>query len=108
MDLSTILLVSPHTSKEELQFLYLEVYKQQKLPGLPPGEPELMEEVCLPLMTAKGETKEGTRGSSPAPSNGMSGPPGATPPRGRGTHSWTTNRGTLQMDDLEGQNDQDP
>ena len=39
-DLSTIQLVSPHTSKEELQSLYLEVYKQWRLPGLPPGEPE--------------------------------------------------------------------
>ena len=44
-DLFAIQLISPHTSKEELQSLYLEVYKQQRLPGSPPGEPELMEEV---------------------------------------------------------------
>ena len=42
-DLSAVQLVSPHTSKEELQSLYLEVYKQWRLPGSPPGEPELME-----------------------------------------------------------------
>ena len=45
VDLSAIQLVSPHTSKEELWSLYLEVYKQQRLPGLPPGEPELLEEI---------------------------------------------------------------
>ena len=45
MDLSAIQLVSPHTSKEELQSLYLEVYKQQRLPGSPTGEPDLMEEL---------------------------------------------------------------
>ena len=45
MDVSTIQLVGPQTSKEEIQSLYLEVYKQQRLPGSPPGEPELMEEV---------------------------------------------------------------
>ena len=32
-------------SKEELQSLYLEVYKQWRLPGSPPGEPELLEEI---------------------------------------------------------------
>ena len=45
-DLSAIQLVSPHASKEELQSLYLEVYKQHSLPGSLPGEPELMEEVA--------------------------------------------------------------
>ena len=42
-DLSAIQLVSPHTSKEELWSLYLKVYKQWRLPGSPPGEPELVE-----------------------------------------------------------------
>ena len=59
-DLSTIQLVSPHTSKEELQSLYLQVYKQQRLLGSLPGEPELMEEV---------ETKEGTRDSINIPAD---------------------------------------
>ena len=54
MALSAIQLVSPHTSKEELQSLYLEVYKQQKLPGLPPGEPELMEEVVSSFNDCQG------------------------------------------------------
>ena len=54
-DLSTIQLVSPHTSKEELQSLYLEVYKQWRLPGLPPGEPELMEEVVSSFDECQGQ-----------------------------------------------------
>ena len=45
VDLSAIQLVSPKTTKEEILSLYLEVYKQQRLPGPPPGEPELMQEV---------------------------------------------------------------
>ena len=45
VDISAIKLVGPQTSKEEIQSLYLEVYKLWRLPGSPPGEPELMEEV---------------------------------------------------------------
>ena len=45
MDLSAFQLVSPKTTKEEIVSLYLEVYKQQRLPGSPPREPELIEEV---------------------------------------------------------------
>ena len=54
-DLSAIQLVSPHTSKEELQSLYLKVYKQWRLPGLPPGEPELMEEVVSSFDDCQGQ-----------------------------------------------------
>ena len=39
VDLSAIHLVSPKTTKEEILSLYFEVYKQQRLPGTPPGEP---------------------------------------------------------------------
>ena len=35
----TVQLVGPQTSKEELQELYLEVYKLERLPRSPPGEP---------------------------------------------------------------------
>ena len=34
-DLSTVQLVSPKTTKEEILSLYQEVYKQQRLPGSP-------------------------------------------------------------------------
>ena len=40
-----IQLVWPETSKEELQELYLEVYKLHRLPRSPPGEPALLEEL---------------------------------------------------------------
>ena len=38
-------LVGPEMSKEELLELYLEVYKLHRLPGSPPGEPAILEEV---------------------------------------------------------------
>ena len=44
-DLSAIQPVSPETTKDEILSLYLEVYKQQRLPGSPPGELELTKEV---------------------------------------------------------------
>ena len=44
-----IQLVGPETSKEELQELYLEVYKLHRLPRSPPGEPVLLEEVLSSL-----------------------------------------------------------
>ena len=42
-------LVGPETSKEELQELYLEVYKLHRHPRSPPGEPALLEEVLSSL-----------------------------------------------------------
>ena len=44
-----IQLVGPETPKEELHDLYLEVYKLHRLPGSPPGEPVLLEEVLSSL-----------------------------------------------------------
>ena len=41
--------MGPETSKEELQELYLEVYKLHRLLGSPPGEPALLEEVLSSL-----------------------------------------------------------
>ena len=50
-----IQLVGPETSKEELQELYLEVYKLHRLPESPPGEPALLEEVLSSLKDHQGE-----------------------------------------------------
>ena len=50
----TIQLVGPETSKEELQELYLEVYKLHRLPRSPPGEPVLLEEVPSSLEDHQG------------------------------------------------------
>ena len=41
----TIQLVGLETSKEELLKIYLEVYKLHRLPGSPPGEPAILEEI---------------------------------------------------------------
>ena len=40
-----IQLVGPETTEEELLKIYLEVYKLHRLPGSPPGEPAIMEEI---------------------------------------------------------------
>ena len=45
----TVQLVGLKTSKEELQGLYLKVYKLHRLPGSLPGEPALPEEVLSSL-----------------------------------------------------------
>ena len=42
-------LVGPEMTKEELLELYLEVYKLHRLPGSPPGEPAILEEVLSSL-----------------------------------------------------------
>ena len=54
-DSSAIQLIGPKTTKEELLSLYLEVYKQQRLPGSPPGEPELTEEVMSSFKGCQGQ-----------------------------------------------------
>ena len=53
-----IYLVGPETSKEELQELYLEVYKLHRLPGSPPGEPSLLEEMLSSLKDHQGWSGE--------------------------------------------------
>ena len=40
-----IQLVGPETTKEELLEIYLEVYKLHRLPGSPPREPAILEEI---------------------------------------------------------------
>ena len=45
----TIQLVWPETSREELLDIYLEVYKLHRLPGSPPGEPAILEEVSATI-----------------------------------------------------------
>ena len=49
-DISAIQLVGPQTSREELKSLYYEVYKLQRLPGSPPGEPEWIEELTAEVV----------------------------------------------------------
>ena len=63
----TIQLVGPETSKEEMQELYLEVYKLHRLPGSPPGEPALLEEVLSSLEDHQGQREEGTSAATARP-----------------------------------------
>ena len=46
----TIKLVGPETSREELLEIYLEVYKLHQLPGSPPGELAILEEVLAAVL----------------------------------------------------------
>ena len=48
-----IQLVGLETTKEELLEVYLEVYKLHRLPGSPPGEPAILEEVLSSLPNHK-------------------------------------------------------
>ena len=49
VDISTVQLVGPQTSREEFKSLYYEVYKLQRLLRSPPREPELVAEVLSSL-----------------------------------------------------------
>ena len=65
----TIELVGPETSREELLEIYLEVYKLHWLPGSPPGEPAILEEVLAAVL----DRPQG-RNEAPQPSPGDSHP----------------------------------
>ena len=54
-DVSAIQLVGPQTSRKEIRSLYYEVYKLQRLPGSPLGEPELVAEVVSSLEDCWGQ-----------------------------------------------------
>ena len=56
----TIQLGGPEIPEKELQELYLEVYKLHRLPGSPPGEPALLEEVVSSLEDHQGWREERT------------------------------------------------
>ena len=55
---SAVQVVGLETSKEELHALYMEVYKLCRLPGSPPGEPALLEEVLSSLKDHQGQKRE--------------------------------------------------
>ena len=54
-DAPTIQLVGPQTNRKEIESLYYEVCKLQRLPGSPPGERELMAEVVSYLEDCQGQ-----------------------------------------------------
>ena len=70
-----IQLVGPEMTKEELLDIYLEVYKLHQLPGSPPGEPVVLEEIMASvpvcMQSEEGATHEAatqppSRGSHPS------------------------------------------
>ena len=65
-DLSTIQLVYPMIGRRELLDLYLEVYKLHRLPGSPPGEPAILQEILSAISdpTSEEEQSASTRRSS--------------------------------------------
>ena len=84
MDISAIQLVGPQTSKKEIQSLYLEVYKQWRLPGSPPREPELLEEVVSSFEDHQGQKQKRHQKWQQGPSQQTSNPQGAEPLGGGG------------------------
>ena len=65
-DLSAVQLVYPTIGRRELLDLYLEVYKLHQLPGSPPGEPAILQEILSAISdpTSEEEQSTGARRSS--------------------------------------------
>ena len=61
--LPTIQLVHPGISRRELLDLYLEVYKLFWMPGLPPGEPAILQDISstIPVSMLEGEESPGAQ-----------------------------------------------
>ena len=78
VDVCAIQLIGPQMTKEEILSLYLEVYKQQRLPGSPPGEPEVIKEVVSSFKGCQGWKEEETSGTTVRPR-----PTDAWPPKSR-------------------------
>ena len=69
MDLPAIQLVGPQTSRKEIESLYYEVYKLQRLPGSPPGELELVAKVVSSLEDCQGREQRETPQTSGEPNS---------------------------------------
>ena len=65
-------------TKEEILSLYLQVYKQQRVTGSPPGELELMKELVSSFKGCQGWKEEETSGAAARPQ-----PIDAQPPKSR-------------------------
>ena len=85
----TIQLVGPETFKEELQELYLEVYKLNRLPGSPPGEPALLKEVLSSLEDHQGQEGEEASAATVRPHlEDLHPSRSGAPRREKGTAQW--------------------
>ena len=66
-DVSAFQLIGPQMMKEEILSLCLEVYKQQRLPGSLPWEPELIEEVVSSFEGCQGWKEEESSSTTARP-----------------------------------------
>ena len=58
VDLSAVQLVHPMIGRRELLDLYLEVYKLHQLPGSPPGEPAILQEILSAISDPTSEEEQ--------------------------------------------------
>ena len=58
VDLSAVQLVHPMIGRRELLDLYLEVYKLHQLPGSPPGEPAILQEISSAISDPTSEEEQ--------------------------------------------------
>ena len=84
-DVSTVQLVGPQTSRKEIESLYYEVYKLQRLPGSPPRDPELMAEVVSSLEDHQEQEWRETPHTSGEPNSTDVWPPRSRTPQRRDT-----------------------
>ena len=81
-DISAVKLVGPQTSREEFRALYYKVYKLQRLPGSPLGEPEQIEELTAEAVSSL-EDCLGWKGVEPPWMMEEPGPADIWPPRSK-------------------------
>ena len=67
-----IQLVGPETTKEQLLEIYLEVYKLHRLPGSPPGDPAILEEIMVSVPDHPQSEEDQTREATAQPHHGGS------------------------------------
>ena len=79
-DISTVQLVQPKTSREELLNIYLEVYKLLRLPSSPPGELAILKEVSTALPCPSMQ-EEDTPDAQKQPNSHDLHPPWSGPPQ---------------------------
>ena len=71
MGIPTVQLVHLEIDREQLLELYLEVYKLHRLPGSPPGEPAILEEISSVLPCRPPEEKGTPNSQKPVGQEGF-------------------------------------
>ena len=95
VDIPVIQLVGPQTSRKEIESLYYEVFKLQRLLGSPPGEPELVVEVVSSFEVGQGQEKSEMPQTARKPRSTDIQPPRSRTPR-RGRRGASVERGLAE------------